>query len=67
MAEKKAGRPARTYTRQLCEDTGCSPEDQPEERNDRKKCRERVRDIRHDDDDDDGCLKCNDEKNSHYK
>ena len=27
----KAGRPARTYIQQLCEDTGCSPEDLPEE------------------------------------
>ena len=25
----KAGRPARTYIQQLCEDTGCSPEDLP--------------------------------------
>ena len=42
----KAGRPARTYIQQLCEDTGCSPEDQPEAINDREKWRERVRDIR---------------------
>ena len=33
----KAGRPARTYTQQLCEDTGCSPEDLPEAMNDREK------------------------------
>ena len=33
----KAGRPARTYIQQLCEDTGCSPEDLPEARNDREK------------------------------
>ena len=26
----KAGRPARTYIQQLCEDTGCCPEDLPE-------------------------------------
>ena len=26
-ARAKAGRPARTYIQQLCEDTGCSPED----------------------------------------
>ena len=26
----KAGRPARTYIQQLCDDTGCSPEDLPE-------------------------------------
>ena len=42
----KAGRPARTYIQQLCEDTGCSPEDQPKAMNDREKWRERVRDIR---------------------
>ena len=42
----KAGRPARTYMQQLCEDTGCSPEDLPEAMNDREKWRERVRDIR---------------------
>ena len=39
----KAGRPARTY--QLCEDTGCCPEDLPEAMNGREKWRERVRDI----------------------
>ena len=42
----KAGRPARTYIQQLCDDTGCSPEDLPEAMNDREKWRERVRDIR---------------------
>ena len=42
----KAGRPARTYIQQLCEDTGCCPEDLPEAMNDREKGRERVRDIR---------------------
>ena len=42
----KAGRPARTYIQQLCEDTGCSPEDLPEAMNDREEWRERVRDIR---------------------
>ena len=42
----KAGRPARTYIQQLCEDTGCSHEDQPEAMNDREKWWERVRDIR---------------------
>ena len=31
---------------QLCEDTGCNPEDLPEAMNDREKWRERVRDIR---------------------
>ena len=42
----KAGRPARAYIQQLCEDTGCCPEDLPEVMNDREKWRERVRDIR---------------------
>ena len=42
----KTGRPARTYIQQLCEDTGCCPEDLPEAMNDREKWRERVRDIR---------------------
>ena len=42
----RAGRPARTYIQQLCEDTGCSPEDLPEAMNDREKWRERVKDIR---------------------
>ena len=42
----KAGRPARTYIQQLCEDTGFSPEDLPEAMKDREKWRERVRDIR---------------------
>ena len=37
----KAGRPARTYIQQLCEDTGCSPEDLPEAMNDREKWQER--------------------------
>ena len=44
--QAKAGRPAQTYIQQLCEDTGCSPEDLPKAMNDRKKWRERVRDIR---------------------
>ena len=42
----KAERPVQTYRQQLCEDTGCSPEDLPEAMNDREKWRERVRDIR---------------------
>ena len=50
----KAGRPARTYIQQLCEDTGVSPEDMPDAMNNREKWQERVRDIRaaarHDDD-----------------
>ena len=41
----KAERPARTYIQQLCEDTGCRPEDLPEAMNDREKGQERVRDI----------------------
>ena len=46
--QAKAGRPARTYIQQLCEDTGCSPEVLPEAMNNREKWRERerVRDIR---------------------
>ena len=42
----QAGRPTRTYIQQLCEDTGCCPEDLPEAMNDREGWRERVRDIR---------------------
>ena len=42
----KAGRPARTYIQQLCEDTGCNLEDLPESMNDREKWRESVKDIR---------------------
>ena len=53
----KAGRPARTYIQQICEDTGCGPEDLPETMNDREKWWERESGIsvlaaRHDDDDD---------------
>ena len=44
--QAKAGRPARTYIQQLCEDTGCNPEDLPKAMNDWEKWRERVRDIR---------------------
>ena len=32
----KAGRPSRTYIQQLCEDTGCNPEDLSEAMNDRE-------------------------------
>ena len=46
LSRAKARRPARTYIQQLCEDTGCSPEDLPEAMNDREEWRERVRDIR---------------------
>ena len=42
----KAGRPARTYIQQLCEDTWWCPEDLPEAMNDWEKWRERIRDIR---------------------
>ena len=41
----KARRPVGIYIQQLCEDTGCSPEDLPEAMNDREKGQERVRDI----------------------
>ena len=41
----KAIWPAWTYIQQLCEDTGCSPEDLLEAMNDREKWWERVRDI----------------------
>ena len=44
--QAKAGRPARTYIQQLCEDTGCNPEDLPEAMNNWEEWRERVRDIR---------------------
>ena len=44
--QSKAGRPARTFIQQLCDDTGCYPEDLPEAMNDRETWRERVRDIR---------------------
>ena len=44
--QAKAGLPARTYIQQLCEDTGCSPEDLLEVMSDREMWRERVRDIR---------------------
>ena len=43
--QAKAGLPARTYIQQLCEDTGCCPEDLLEAMNDREKCRGRVRHI----------------------
>ena len=44
--QSKAGRPARTFIQQLCDDTGCNPEDLPEAMNDRETWRERVWDIR---------------------
>ena len=56
--QSKAGRPARTYIQQLCDDTGCKPEDLPEAMNDRETWRERGSGISviaawHDDDDND--------------
>ena len=59
--QSKTVRPARTYIQQLCDDTGCSPEDLPEAMNDREMWRERGSGIsvlaaRHDDDDDDCCV-----------
>ena len=41
----KAGRPARTYIQQLCEDTGCSPEDLSKAMSNKERWRERARDI----------------------
>ena len=43
--QAKAGRRARTYIQQLCEDTECSPEDLPGAMNDREVWRERFEDI----------------------
>ena len=62
--QSEAGRPARTYRQQLCDDTGCNPEDMPEAMNDRETWRERGSGIsvlaaRHDDDDDDNDDMCN--------
>ena len=52
----KAGRPAKTFIQQLCEDTGCSREDQPEVMNGRESGERgsgiSVLAARHDDDDD---------------
>ena len=54
--QAKAGRTARTYIQQLCEDTGCSHEDLPEAMNDRESGDRgsgiSVLAARHDDDDD---------------
>ena len=44
--QAKPGRPDRTYIHQLCEDTGCNPEDLPEAMNNREKWPEMVKDIR---------------------
>ena len=43
---EKGGRPAKIYRQQLCANTGCSPEDQQEEINDKEVWPERVREIR---------------------
>ena len=43
--QAKAGRPAWTYIEQVCENTGCSPEDLPEAMDDREKWWEKARDI----------------------
>ena len=45
QSRAKAGRPARAYIQQRCEDMGCSPEDRLEAMNDWVEWRERVRDI----------------------
>ena len=44
--QSKAGQPARTCIQQLCDDTGCNPEDLPKAMNDRKTWREWFRDSR---------------------
>ena len=53
----KAGRPARTYIQQLCEDTGCNPENLPGRwmigRSGERRSGISVLAARHDDDDDD--------------
>ena len=54
--QSKAGRPARTFIQQLCDDMGSNPEDLPKAMNDRETWRERGSGIsvlaaRHDDDD----------------
>ena len=54
----KAGRPARTYIQQVCEDTGCGPEDLPWRwtigNSGESGSGISVQPARHDDDDDDG-------------
>ena len=60
--QEKAGRPARTYIQQLCEDTGCSPEDLPKAMNEREGGERgsgmSVLVAQHDDDDDDRYTYC---------
>ena len=53
--QAKAGRPARTYIQQLCEDTGCNPEDLPGMigRSGERGSGISLLAARHDDDDDD--------------
>ena len=48
LGRAKAGRLVWTYIQQLCENTGCSPEDLLEAMDDREGWRERFRDIRAD-------------------
>ena len=45
-AQKQDDQHKHTFIQQLCEDTGCCPEDLPRAMNDREEWRERVRDIR---------------------
>ena len=47
----KTGRPARAYIQQLCEDTGCNPQDQPEGRSGERGSGISVLAARRDDDD----------------
>ena len=44
--QSKAGRPARTFIQQLCDDTRCNPKDLSKAMNERETWKERVRDIR---------------------
>ena len=53
----KAGRLARNNIQQLCEDTGCNPEDLPEAMNDREDSEISELAARHDNDDDETQLK----------
>ena len=50
--QSKAGRPARTYIQQLCDDMGCNPDDLPEAMNRDRGSGISVLAARHDDDDD---------------
>ena len=46
MAEQKQDDQLEHFLQQLCDDTGCNPEDRPKAMNDRETWRERFRDIR---------------------